>query len=206
MKISQLIFKARLFSVLSVILFLCACASSQHINIVVSPKYYQKQQMNIAVLDFDYKKGDTVASLLYGSGSATDAGKMIGDLLTSHLMSLPNVTVVERSRLKAVLKEKNLTISGLLESNQLAEVANIAGIDAIIIGSVGDASGGNAVLIYQKSSVSFSARCVRASDAVVLWSGSITKVVGTDETTRVINETVKAFSKELIKKLCGQGK
>ena len=140
-------------------------------------------------------------TLKLNSPSSKNAGKMIADLLTEEIMSIPGVVVVERSKLKKILEEKQLSMAGLLESDQLEEVAELAGIDTLFVGSVGDASGLNILIVLQESSVAFQARCIRLSDGVVLWAGHIVAGAGSHNVTKTLNEAAKDFGKELKKKL-----
>jgi len=45
-------------------------------------------------------------------------------------------TIVERSRLNAVLSEQNLSTSGIVDESQAANLGKVLGVDAIIIGTV----------------------------------------------------------------------
>jgi len=168
---------------------------------VISPEYKKNIHIRVAILDFDFKAGKDVSSLFYGAGSSKNAGKMIADLLTEEIMSIPGVVVVERSKLIKILEEKQLSISGLLESDKLVEVAELAGIDTLVVGSVGDASAVNILVVLQESVVAFQARCIRVSDGVVLWAGSSVAGAGSHNVTKTLNEAAKDFGKELKKKL-----
>ncbi len=94
-----------------------------------------------------------------------------------------------------------MSMSGILESDRLSENAELAGIDTLVVGSAGDASGLNILIVLQESSVAFQARCIRVSDGVVLWAGSIVSGAGSHNVTKTLNEAAKGFGKELKKKL-----
>jgi curli biogenesis system outer membrane secretion channel CsgG len=177
-----------------------ACHPSK-VHIVISPEYSKDTHLRVAILDFDFKAGADIASLFYGAGSSKNAGQMIADLLTEEMMGLPGVTIVERSKLKAILDEKKLSMSGLLESKELEEIAKLAGINSFVTGSVGDASGLNILGVFQESTVAFQARCIRASDGVVLWSGSIVTGAGSHNVTRTLHSAAKEFGEELRNKI-----
>ena len=201
-KVLSIIFWKNLkFTLLVMLTILLSGCYSSKVNVVISPEYKKNIHIRVAILDFDFKAGKDVSSLFYGAGSSKNAGKMIADLLTEEIMSIPGVVVVERSKLIKILEEKQLSISGLLESDKLAEVAELAGIDTLVVGSVGDASAVNILVVLQESVVAFQARCIRVSDGVVLWAGSIVAGAGSHNVTKTLNEAAKDFGKELKKKL-----
>jgi curli biogenesis system outer membrane secretion channel CsgG len=180
--------------------FLLACHPTK-LNVIISPEFAKDTRLRLAILDFDFKAGADAVSLFYGAGSSKNAGSMIADLLTEEMMGIPGVTVVERSKLKSILDERNLSISGLLEAKELEEIARLAGIDSFVTGSVGDASALNILGIFQESTVAFQARCIRVTDGVVIWSGSVVTGAGSHNVTRTLHSAAKEFGLELKKKL-----
>jgi curli biogenesis system outer membrane secretion channel CsgG len=196
-------FIKRLIQFSFVIVFGCsvvACHPTK-LNIVVSPDYTRNTRLRLAVLDFEFKAGQDISSLFYGAGSLKNAGSMVADLLTEEIMSIPGITVVERSKLKTILDEKKLSVSGLLESKELQEISRLVGIDSIVTGSVGDAGALNVLAVFQESNVAFQARCIRVSDGVVLWSGSIVTGTGSHNVTRTMHSAVNEFGEGLRNKL-----
>jgi curli biogenesis system outer membrane secretion channel CsgG len=60
----------------------------------------------------------------------------VSDLLVDRLVKDGTFSVIERSRLDAILAEQNLGLSGRLDANTAAQVGRILGVDAVILGSV----------------------------------------------------------------------
>jgi curli biogenesis system outer membrane secretion channel CsgG len=87
----------------------------------------------VAVLDFDFSSLSNSYSSLYSLG---EAARGVSDLLVDRLVRDGTFSVIERSRLDAVLAEQNLGRSGLLDANTAAQVGRILGVDAVILGSV----------------------------------------------------------------------
>ncbi|MFS8795474.1 CsgG/HfaB family protein [Synechococcus sp. R55.8] len=83
----------------------------------------------IAVLDFDF-------SSLSNPYSFREASRGVSDLLVDRLVRDGTFSVIERSRLDAILAEQNLGLSGRLDANTAAQVGRILGVDAVILGSV----------------------------------------------------------------------
>jgi curli biogenesis system outer membrane secretion channel CsgG len=83
----------------------------------------------IAVLDFDF-------SSLSNPYSIPNASRGVSDVLVDRLVKDGTFSVIERSRLEAILAEQNLGLSGRLDASTAAQVGRILGVDAVIIGSV----------------------------------------------------------------------
>jgi curli biogenesis system outer membrane secretion channel CsgG len=89
-------------------------------------------RLRIAVLDFEYASTGQAVSLF--GGLAPSQG--VSDLLTNKLVDGGAYTVIERSRIQAVLQEQNLGASGRIDANTAAEVGRILGADAVVMGSI----------------------------------------------------------------------
>ncbi len=79
----------------------------------------------IAVMDFKNKTGHGGWEL--GSGAA--------DMLTTQLFKIRKFSVVERDKLKSVMKEQNIGATGLVDS-KAAEIGKLIGAQYIVVGSV----------------------------------------------------------------------
>lgn len=80
-------------------------------------------------MDFDF-------SSLSNSYSLREASRGVSDLLVDRLVRDGTFSVIEPSRLDAILAEQNLGLSGRLDANTAAQVGRILGVDAVILGSV----------------------------------------------------------------------
>lgn len=89
-------------------------------------------RMRIAVLDFEF--ASTGQTWSWWGGVAPSQG--VSDLLTNKLVDGGAYTLIERSRIQAVLQEQNLALSGRIDPNTAAQVGRILGADAVVIGSV----------------------------------------------------------------------
>jgi curli biogenesis system outer membrane secretion channel CsgG len=106
--------------------------------VAVAPAMAQVQiaqarpRMRVAILDFEYASTGQTTSIL--GGIAPSQG--VSDLLTNKLVDGGAYTLVERSRIQAVLREQNLGTSGRIDAATAAQVGRILGVDAVIIGSI----------------------------------------------------------------------
>lgn len=92
-----------------------------------------QSRLRIAVLDFDYASTGGQNWVWYG-GIAPSQG--VSDLLTNQLADSNVYTLIERSQIATVLAEQNLGASGRIDANTAAQVGQILGADAVVIGSI----------------------------------------------------------------------
>ncbi|HUP41965.1 MAG TPA: FlgO family outer membrane protein [Thermoanaerobaculia bacterium] len=93
----------------------------------IAAKVQQEQKQKIAVLPF--RELD---------GGATLLGDYMAEDLTTHLFNLGNFDIVERTMLDRLLGEIKLGQSGLIDPETAKEVGKIAGVDAIVSGTLTD--------------------------------------------------------------------
>ena len=94
-----------------------------------------QSRTRIAVLDFDLADtsgGSSVYSFFRGVGPA----RGIGDLLTNKLVQNGRYSVIERSRIDAVLREQNFGATGRVDASTAAEIGRILGVEYVILGSI----------------------------------------------------------------------
>ncbi|HEY9628463.1 MAG TPA: CsgG/HfaB family protein [Coleofasciculaceae cyanobacterium] len=94
-----------------------------------------QERMRIAVLDFDFASTGITTS---GWGYWGDVGPAQGvsDLLTNKLVEGGSYSVIERSKVEAVLAEQNLAADGRIEPATAAQIGRILGVDAVVVGSI----------------------------------------------------------------------
>lgn len=81
----------------------------------------------VAVMDID-SVGDAVKKLDLGSG--------IGDMITSQMGKISQVKVIDRKRMKTIMKELTLSLSGVVDETSTKQVGRILAADLILTGSV----------------------------------------------------------------------
>lgn len=137
-----------------------------------------RARLRVAVLDFEF--ASTGAS--YPAGSffgRSGPEKGVSDLLTNALVNSGQFTVIERSRIDAILQEQNLGMSGRVDAATAADVGRILGVDVVILGSITrfnvGTSGGNVNIgIFgggsnqSSAEVALTARMINTSTAEIL--------------------------------------
>lgn len=81
----------------------------------------------VAVMDVD-SVGDAVKKLELGTG--------IGDMITSQMGKIAQVKVIDRKRMKTIMKELTLSLSGVVDDTTTKQVGRILAADLILTGSV----------------------------------------------------------------------
>jgi curli biogenesis system outer membrane secretion channel CsgG len=98
----------------------------------VSSSSKPAQKVRVAVLDFDFSSVSNQSFLSIVEGGS----RGVSDQLVNRLVKDGQYSVIERSKLDAILREQNLGASGRVDASTAAQIGRILGVDAVIIGSV----------------------------------------------------------------------
>ncbi len=96
----------------------------------VSPLSTAQQKKRVAVLDFDF------ASVQKWWEQNWDIGKGVSDLVVKNLVRDGRYSVIERRALDTVLAEQNFSNSDRANASTAAQIGQVLGVDAIIVGSI----------------------------------------------------------------------
>jgi len=112
-------------------------------NVALPPEVYAqgreqlqvKTKKRVAVLDFEFASTGITGSgfSIFGAGGPA---KGISDLITNALVKNGTYIVIERSRVREILKEQNLGASGRIEAITAAQIGRALGADILILGTV----------------------------------------------------------------------
>jgi len=78
----------------------------------------------------------------------THIGKGVSRLVAMELRKAENITIVEREKLKKVLDEQRLSLSGLTEEDELIRIGRLLTADYLVLGDIIDMAG--PVMIYMR--------------------------------------------------------
>ncbi len=113
-------------------------------------KIEKKSRKNVAVVDFVDLHGNT-----------SELGRFVAEELSTRIVvQNKHFSVVDRANLKYILEEAKLTISGLVRPRNAKMLGRIAGIDAVVIGTITPI--GDQVRIFAKVIGTDSARILAA--------------------------------------------
>lgn len=83
------------------------------------------------------KKKIAVVDFTDLQGNVTELGRFLAEELSvSMTMNFPNLEVIDRTHLKKLLEEHALSVSGLVDPSNVQKLGQIAGVEAIVTGSV----------------------------------------------------------------------
>ena len=155
--------KALIFLFSFLALLLSACSSS---TIVMKPGYDFSKIKRVAVLEFR------------NSAYYPNSGAMVSQMFAKYMLKA-GYNIIERDELDALLRERNLSMSNLLDSDTTKNYGKLLGIDAIITGSIPMVvaeqnyyEAGNPRFIAAQ--VGVTARMISIETGEVLWVGSDT--------------------------------
>ena len=103
--------------------------------IAIAPAFGQQaDKRRVAIMDFDY--GTVMTSVQAVFGTNEDIGRGISDMLVNQLVNDGSYRVIERKQLDKILQEQNFSNSNRADTATAAKIGKVAGVDAIITGSV----------------------------------------------------------------------
>ena len=129
------------------------------------------QKKRVAVLDFDF------ASVQKWWEHNWDVGAGVSDLVVKSLVQDGRYSVIERRALDTVLAEQNFSNSDRANASTAAQIGQVLGVDAIIVGS-----GPNGAFPHHE----FSDRRLKAGDMVIIDIGATLDDYHSD-VTRVVH-------------------
>ena len=125
----------RLFSLLASVLALIAlCAPA----FAADPYYALAKQLSRASGKLDHAAVAVIPFRYLGvSGpAAEEAGEAVAEKLTTELVKLGGLKVIERALLEKILEEHRLRLSGAMDIKEAAQIGGLAGAGAIITGTL----------------------------------------------------------------------
>jgi len=128
-----------------------------------------KPTRTIAVLDFDWtppKAPEKETGIWVVS--AEHAGQAVADQVTTLIVGVPGYNVLERTALRRILQEHDLTATGIVERGNYKEVSALLGADSVVVGQVTAYSVGGWGP-FAGCTAAFGARMVDADTGMTLW-------------------------------------
>ena len=94
----------------------------------------ESSKKRVAILDFDYSTVRSSTAALFGTD--IDVGQGISDMLITYLVNDGTYSVIERAILDTILAEQEFSNSERANASSAAQIGQVLGVDAIIVGSV----------------------------------------------------------------------
>lgn len=112
------------------------------------------KQLSKGTKNLDQKKL-AILALPYHNNQYSSGSSVISERLTTQMVGMKGIAVVERRLLKQLLKEQHLSETGMIDSETANAIGKVLGVDAIVTGTLNDLDDGrtevNARLIESAS-------------------------------------------------------
>lgn len=168
-----------------------------------SKEFPPSQEMKVGVLTFTAPVAGVSQDSSFGpAGSYTtpeNVGITVADAVSSQLMNVPNIIVIERSRVEKILHEHELSLNGRATSPDVIVLGKILPVDALIFGDVTsfqrwhDMAGHGGIVAY-------SARLINVHTAEVLFSMSCDAVKRGGKPENIVIDLSRDAIKKLLEK------
>jgi TolB-like protein len=123
------------------------------------------------------KKTIAVVDFTDLQGNITELGRFIAEELSVDLtLSAKGFEVVDRQHLSSILKEHKLSAAGLVDPNTVKKLGQIAGVDAIVTGSV--TPFGDSIRVTCKVIATDTAKVIGASKSDIAKTKAIEELLG----------------------------
>ena len=140
-------------------------------EVTVSHSFQFNPPIRITVLDFDWSAPVATLEPNHTFINYPTAGKYVADSVSNCLLGIEGFEILERSKLRQLLREKGLTQTELVSRGNYEEIGKFLGVDHLVLGTVNSyftaASG-----LISVHTVSFSCRCVDVRSSNTIWSFS----------------------------------
>jgi TolB-like protein len=112
-------------------------------------------------------------------GQPTVLGTYISEEMVTHLFSIGGIEIVERSMLDKLIGELKLSQTGIIDPETAKKVGKVAGVDAIVTGSITDL----------QSYVALNCRLIDAQNGKI-FAAAQTKIVKDDDVRKIMGSPI----------------
>ncbi len=126
---------------------------------------YDKMAREFSEASTSLKEGKiAIVPFAYTDGRKSEGGIVISERLTTRIVKLKKLKVIERQLLEKVLQELHLESSGLVEIEGVKQIGRVLGVEAIITGTLMDIG-------YNRTEIN--ARMINTETAEIITTSSI---------------------------------
>jgi curli biogenesis system outer membrane secretion channel CsgG len=181
----------------------CAAFGQFNVDVNKSKKFPPPAEMKVGVLTFIAPTaGAGTYSTLGGQGSVNtpeNAGSAVADVVSSELMNIPTVVVIERSQLEKVLAEHKLSLSGVIKDPDFIMLGKILPVDALVVGNVTNFNYWHEALNWG-ATVAYSARLVNIHSGEVLFTINCSASIPNGMAEKMAQELAKEAIRKALEK------
>lgn len=157
----------------AVCVFAALAGGCNEVRVNVTSGVRPDKPLRVAVLDFD-SSTDSVETLL-GAREVhviDNAGVIVAEAVSTALVDVSQLRVVEGRRLRQAIAELKLTPDDALTPENLKKLGHLAGVDGVVVGYVSDFHWWQ-VGFCSGTGLAFTARMVDTATGEVIWSAAV---------------------------------
>jgi curli biogenesis system outer membrane secretion channel CsgG len=190
----------QIFTHISLLMLICACSTydinEHHASIADSDHEIKR----VAVVDFDFSmslEGKTDRGKIV---RPMNAGSIVADIFTQHLLGTGLYRVVERKQIGRALNELNIDTAGLFDASSLDKLQKTLNVDGLIVGVVMEYGNWRSAINWGGVAI-FTARLVDIETGLVIWATSANLSVAMTNSGAVAHVASQEALRELSAKL-----
>ena len=181
----------------------CGPSNQFKVDTNKSKEFPPSLEMKVGVLTFTAPAAGVSKDSPYGPAGTYTTPENVGitaaDAVSSELVNIPNIILIERPRLEEILKEHKLSLSGEADSADVKVLGQILPVNALIFGNVTtfqrwhDMAGHGGIVAY-------SARLINVHTTEVLFSINCNAVKRGGMPEKIVNDLSRDAIKKLLEK------
>ncbi|MEW6357680.1 MAG: CsgG/HfaB family protein [Planctomycetota bacterium] len=175
------------------------CGGAARSNVQINPRFEAYQIHRVAVLPFEGvpAEREIVDHGWWFEGHHFNNGELVSDMLSTEMMAIPSFEFLERSQIQKILQEKDLSMTNLAAEKSSAEIGQLLGVDAIVMGKVTKFLRTWSPPLHYGYGLCFSARMVDTKTGTVLWSAMVDRGGGGLDVVGAAREECAGIAREL---------
>ena len=119
------------------VFIICISSISASASAITEETAFKEIASEVSIVTAKLKNGRIAVFPFEAVGfSDSNYGIYAADKISAALSKLKNVTLVEREKLSGIMKEKELSMLGVVEQDEARKIGSLLSIDAIIVGRV----------------------------------------------------------------------
>lgn len=183
-----------------ILLMMAACTTFDTKSHNASVSNSDQKIKRVAVVDFDFarpEKGRTDRGRIV---RPMNAGSIMADIFTEHLLESGLYEVVERRKIVRLLRDFEIDTGDLFATDHIKKLQNVLNVDGLIVGVVmeyGDWRG----TINWGGVVGFSARLVEVDSGKLVWATSANRDMAMTNSSAIAHAASQDALKDLLTQL-----
>lgn len=183
---------------LFMLIWACSAYDINERHVSVTSSNHQIERVAVVGFDFDRSaKGRTDRGKIY---RPANAGSILADIFTQHLLGSGLYQVVERGKIDQILRENNIDPAGIFAASNLDKLRKILKVDGLIVGVVMEYGDWRSPINWGGTTV-FTARLVDIDSGLVIWATSANLSIAMTNSGAVAHAATGVALKELLTQL-----